>query len=95
MDILSQPDPRINEIIALAQEDGRPLALQPETIVFLEDEGYIADPFTGQLWRDPAANTQRSLAVLERLADHLDRLSARYQNYDGEEVAYLRVGLLQ
>lgn len=73
MDILSQPDPRINEIIALAQEDGRPLALQPETIVFLEDEGYIADPFTGQLWRD--ADEPRNPFVLERIVAHLDRLS--------------------
>jgi hypothetical protein len=54
MDILSQPDPRINEIIALAQEEGLPLALHPITICALEDCGYLADPFTGMIWPDPA-----------------------------------------
>lgn len=55
MDIITQTDPRINELIELAQEEGRPLALSPQTICALEDAGYLADPFTGMIWRDPAA----------------------------------------
>lgn len=54
MDIITQTDPRIQEIVALAQEEGRPLALSPQTICALEDVGYVADPFTGQIWRNPA-----------------------------------------
>ncbi|MGB5066096.1 MAG: hypothetical protein WBO29_01795 [Albidovulum sp.] len=54
MDIIPQTDPRIQEIVALAQEDGRPLALAAETICALEDNGWLADPFTAQLWPDPA-----------------------------------------
>jgi hypothetical protein len=54
MDILSQPDPRINEIINLAKEEGQPLALHPVTICALEDNGWLADPFTGMIWPDPA-----------------------------------------
>lgn len=46
-------DPRITEILELAAAEGMPLALHPETIVALEDIGYIADPFTGALWRNP------------------------------------------
>jgi hypothetical protein len=49
----AQTDPRITEILNLAAETGMPLALRPETIVALEDYGYMADPFTGALWHDP------------------------------------------
>ncbi len=55
MSIVPQTDPRIDELLQLAQEDGRPLALAAETICALEDAGYLAEPFTGMIWRDPAA----------------------------------------
>lgn len=45
-------DKRIGEILELAREEGRPLALSPETICALEDNGWLADPFTAQLWPD-------------------------------------------
>lgn len=54
MSIVPQTDPRIDELLQLAQEDGRPLALAAETICALEDAGWLADPFTAQLWPDPA-----------------------------------------
>lgn len=54
MDIITQTDPRINELLQLAQEECRPLALSPETICALEDAGWIADPFTAQIWPDQA-----------------------------------------
>ncbi len=54
---MSQPtnEIRIIEIIQLSAAEGLPLALRPETICALEDIGVLADPFTGQLWPDPAA----------------------------------------
>lgn len=54
MNIISHIDPRIQEILELAAEEHRPLALSPETIVALEDNGWMADPFTAQVWPDPA-----------------------------------------
>lgn len=56
MTIVAQAgDPRIVEINELAAEENLPLALSAETIVALEDAGFMADPFTGLLWPDPAA----------------------------------------
>lgn len=49
-------DPRITEILELAAAEALPLALRPETVCALEDIGVMADPFTGQLWFDPAAS---------------------------------------
>lgn len=54
MDILSPTWPRIQELFDLAKEEGLPLALHPVTICALEDCGYLADPFTGMIWPDPA-----------------------------------------
>jgi len=45
-------DPRITELLQLAIEEGLPLALKPETIIVLEDDGWIVDPFTGYFQRD-------------------------------------------
>jgi hypothetical protein len=53
MDIITQTDPRIQEIVELAQEDGRPLALRPETICALEDNGWLVDLFSGFVLIDP------------------------------------------
>lgn len=69
MSSLPQPDDkRIAELLTLASEEGRPLALRPETIIILEDAGMVVDAFTAQFWRDPAveppALTLASLVVL-------------------------------
>ena len=48
-------DPRIAELLELAAAEGLPLAVRPETVCALEDAGWLIDPFTGQLWRDPNA----------------------------------------
>lgn len=56
-------DPRIQEILDLATEDVRPLALRAEVICALEDAGWLADPFTGQIWRDPNACRQPALTL--------------------------------
>lgn len=48
-------DPRITEILELAAAEALPLALRPETVIALEDIGVMADPFSGQLWFNPAA----------------------------------------
>ena len=55
-------DPRIVEIEQLAAEEGLPLALSPQTICALEDCGWLADPFTAQIWADPA-RPQRSVWI--------------------------------
>jgi hypothetical protein len=49
---MSVQDPRINELLALAVEQGQPLAIAPETICAIEDAGWVIDPFTGQLSRE-------------------------------------------
>lgn len=70
MNILPQnADPRIAELNQLAADEGQPLALRPETIIVLEDAGWIVDPFTAQFWRDPAAQpAELSLATLAGFA---------------------------
>lgn len=47
MNILTRTDPRINELLQLAQEEGRPLALATETICALEDALLVN---AGGLW---------------------------------------------
>ncbi len=48
----TQTDPRITELLDLASIEGLPLALRPETIVAIEDAGWLCHPFTGQLFRE-------------------------------------------
>lgn len=65
MNSLPHPaDKRITELLDLEQEEGQPLALRPETIVIMEDAGWIVDPFTALFYRDPAAQPELSLATL-------------------------------
>lgn len=55
MNSLPHPaDKRITELQQLEQEEGQTLALRPETIILLEDAGWVVEPFTAQIWRDPA-----------------------------------------
>jgi hypothetical protein len=68
MDIITQTDPRINELTALARQENLPLALAPETICALEDNGWLVDPFTGFLWRDPAQEQTAPAATVIMLA---------------------------
>jgi hypothetical protein len=44
----TQSDPRIAELQELAANEGKPLALRPEAIIQLEDDGACVDPFSGQ-----------------------------------------------
>ena len=68
MNIIAQPtDPRITELLNLEQEEGRRLALRPETIILLEDAGMVVEPFTAQFWRDPAV--EPATLTLPALAD--------------------------
>jgi hypothetical protein len=69
----TQSDPRIVELLELAANEGRPLALRPEAIIQLEDEGACVDPFTGDYvlpvlrWltaRGKAVAVQVALALL-------------------------------
>ena len=80
MNIIAQPaDPRINELLELEQEEGQPLALRPETIILLEDAGWVVEPFTAQFWRDPAFQpdlTLASLAGMGHLVAATDRATA-------------------
>lgn len=81
MNSLPHPaDKRITELLDLEQEEGQPLALRPETIILLEDAGWVVEPFTAQLWRGPARtaptvndlmlSTFASLSHLFGNADH-------------------------
>jgi hypothetical protein len=65
MSTAQDTDNRISEILQLANEEGLPLALSPQTIVALEDCGWIVDPFTGQIWRDLDWTCCRELAITE------------------------------
>ena len=47
-------DPRVLELLQLAREEGLPLVVRPETVCALEDDGWLVDPFTGRLWRNPS-----------------------------------------
>jgi hypothetical protein len=70
MDIVAQPgDPRIVEIEQLAIDEGLPLALRPETICALEDCGWMADPFTAQIWPDWSQDQAMPVATLLFLAE--------------------------
>lgn len=69
MDILSPTYPRIQELYALAEEEGLPLALHPITICALEDCGYLADPFTGMIWPDPAQQQTATIAMITMLTN--------------------------
>lgn len=56
MNSLPHPaDKRITELLDLEREEGQTLALRPETIILLEDAGWVVEPFTAQMWRDPAS----------------------------------------
>lgn len=57
-------DPRIADIEELAATEGRPLALRPETICALEDIGYLVDPFTATMTRDPDRTRTHEIANL-------------------------------
>ena len=70
MDIVAQAgDPRIVEIEQLAIDEGLPLALRPETICALEDCGWMADPFTAQIWPDWSQDQAMPVATLLFLAE--------------------------
>ena len=76
--MIAQTDPRINEILQLARDEGRPLALPPETVCALEDAGWVVDPFS-------AAIEQAEPDVLADAGDLLTRftrgdLIGRYDN---------------
>ena len=72
-------DKRITELQQLEQEEGQPLALRPETIVLLEDAGWIVEPFTAQFWRDPAFSPDRTLASIAGMAHLVERSESAYQ----------------
>lgn len=69
MNSLPHPaDKRITELLDLEREEGQPLALRPETIILMEDAGWVVEPFTAQFWRDPAVGVTCTLASLAGLA---------------------------
>jgi hypothetical protein len=75
---VTEIDNRITEIIDLARAEGRPLALSPVTIVALEDNGWLADPFTGQLWPDPAQEQTAPATTIMWLVEANQQAEAIY-----------------
>ena len=67
----TQTDPRINELLDLAAEQGQPLAMRPETVIAVEDAGWVINPFTGAMWRARFTSVRSRVRYLE--VDHADR----------------------
>ena len=65
-------DTRYTDLQDLAAIEGRALAYRPATVAAIEDSGWLCDPFTGQLWRENAA--QPAAAALGCLVNNLHAL---------------------